>query len=155
MQADLHLAVWSNRAYGWLFCKKCDPSAALRTSHALLAHHLVPRPSAAETQSTFLTTHRGTLPSSCVNWQADTDWALGDGARRLHRWPLTWLRALRLLHGSGDCNGARRGRVKRSQEIEFVQNSQMDTKGVRGNLEKNREKQQMRDARSERLAARC
>ena len=100
----------------------------------------MPRPSAAETQSTFLTTHRGTLPSSCVTWQADTDWALGDGARQLHRWPPTWLRALKLLHGTGDINVARRGRVKRSQEIELRQNSQMDTKGARDNQEEKQRK---------------
>lgn len=32
---------------------------------------------------------------------ADAEWLLADGARQLHRWPPTWLRALKLAQGSG------------------------------------------------------
>lgn len=99
------------------------PLAALRTRRPLLAHHLVPQPSAAATQSTFLTTHRGTLPSSCVTCQADSDWALGEGAKRLHRWPLLLARCTRyLLDGSGG------SKDEECQETRLRQNTQKDAR---------------------------
>lgn len=63
-------------------------------------------------KSTFLTTHRGTLPSSRVTWQADSDWALGNGAKQLLCWLLTWPQCTKTSGGVGWQPGNRWARVK-------------------------------------------
>lgn len=60
---------------------------------AAAVHHLEPQPSAGETQSTVSTAYHDTLASSRVTRQADTDWAVR--AKQLHRWPPSWLCAVR------------------------------------------------------------
>lgn len=65
-----------------VYYTKCNPL------HSFLAHQQVLKSSTGKKRGTFLTTHHGTLPLSCVTWQADAEEALGDGAKQLHCWPL-------------------------------------------------------------------